>query len=324
MGDNDLLIRCPTGIEGFDAICQGGLVRNSSNVLVGGAGSGKTTFMLQFLWNGVQKYNENGMYCSFEPDIVETLKDAASYGWNFVGPNREEKIKFLKFSPKTKLDDLKSELTKIVTKYRIQRICFDPVTVLTLQGEHQGKIRETIYEIASLMKRLRVTSILADESVEDTTIYQEKTSWSETDILKFLTDGVIVFNQTSVSQDADRSMQITKMRRTDHMRTPVGMKITPHGVEIFAPKELLARLREPNPVPQELIAQTNLQEQQPIMKEEPSKPMLQTIPAPNPRAQMNTQTTRQIMTPQQVPNQTVSTKVMPSQIPPTKNPFLTR
>lgn len=240
MEKGDIMTRCPTGIDGFDAICQGGLVRNSSNVIVGGAGAGKTTFMLQFLWNGVQKYNENGIYCSFEPDIVETLKDAASYGWDFSGPNSEEKIKFLKFSPKTSIEDLKEELTKIVTKYRIQRICFDPVTVLTLHEEHQGKIRDVIYELASLMKRLRITSILADESVEDTTVYQEKTSWSETDVLKFLADGVIMFNQMAFSSEADRSIQITKMRRTNHVRTPVGMKIGPQGIEVVGPKVMAA------------------------------------------------------------------------------------
>ena len=53
--------RCPTGIVGFDKICQGGFVRNSDNLIVGGPGSGKSTFLLQFLWNGVSQFNENGL-----------------------------------------------------------------------------------------------------------------------------------------------------------------------------------------------------------------------------------------------------------------------
>jgi circadian clock protein KaiC len=232
MERGDMMDRCPTGIDGFDAICQGGLVRNSSNVIIGGAGAGKTTFLLQFLWNGVQKYNEPGIYCSFEPDIVETLKDGSSFGWDFATLNSQDKVKFLKFSPKTSIEDLKEELTKIISKYSIQRICFDPVSVLTLNEEHQGKMREIIFELVSLMKRLKVTSILADESVEDTTLSQEKTSWSETDILKFLADGVILFHQTAFSPEIDRAVQITKMRRTNHLRLPIGMKITPQGVEI--------------------------------------------------------------------------------------------
>lgn len=277
MEGGDISTRCPTGIEGFDAICQGGLVRNSSNVLVGGAGSGKTTFMLQFLWNGIQKHNENGMYCSFEPDIVETLKDAASYGWDFSGPNSEEKIKFLKFSPKTSLEDLKEELTKIVTRYRIQRICFDPVTVLTLNEEHRGKIRDTIYELASLMKRLRITSILADESIEDTAIYQEKTSWSDTDILKFLADGVIVLNPVGFSQEADRSLQITKMRRTNHIRTPVGMKIGSQGIELVNLQQV------------EVI--------KPEATEVQTTPQANPVQTPTPPIQQNTPPTAQIQSP---------------------------
>ena len=103
--------RCATGIPGFDNICQGGLVRNSSNVLIGGPGSGKTTFMLQFLWNGATKYNENGLYCSFEQDILETLKDGMSYGWDFTKLNEQDRVKFLKFSPQTSVQELTTELT---------------------------------------------------------------------------------------------------------------------------------------------------------------------------------------------------------------------
>ena len=40
--------RCPTGIAGFDNLCEGGLVADSANLVVGNAGAGKTTFLLQF------------------------------------------------------------------------------------------------------------------------------------------------------------------------------------------------------------------------------------------------------------------------------------
>ena len=44
--------RAPTGIEGFDEICGGGLVRDNTYLLAGTAGCGKTLFGLQFLYNG--------------------------------------------------------------------------------------------------------------------------------------------------------------------------------------------------------------------------------------------------------------------------------
>jgi len=229
-----LIERCPTGIEGFDKICQGGFVRNSDNVLLGGPGSGKTTFLLQFLYNGAMKFNENGIYCSFEPDIVETLKDAMAFGWDFAKLNEQDKVKFLKFAPETSIDDLKAELTKLVAKYNIKRICFDPISVLALNINDEGKIREQVFELASLMKRLNVTSILADESIESNNLSgPELGSWSRTDIMKFLSDSVITLHESGLSGVGDRAVRIVKMRRTAHERGPVGMKITDNGIQVL-------------------------------------------------------------------------------------------
>ncbi len=229
---SDIIERCQTGIKGFDALCQGGFVRNSVNVLVGGPGSGKSTFLMQFLFNGATKFNENGLYCSFEPDIVETLKDAQSFGWDLAKLDQENKVKFMKFSPHTSIEDLKSELLKTISTYNIRRICFDPVSVLTLNSDNQGKIREIIFDIASLMKRLRVTTLLADETIQSTNLYSEKSTWSETDILKFLADGIILFYEAGISGISDRAIQISKMRRTLHIRNPVGMRIDTNGINV--------------------------------------------------------------------------------------------
>lgn len=47
-----------TGIFGFDAITGGGLPLGRTALLVGGPGSGKTVFALQFLVHGVQQCRE--------------------------------------------------------------------------------------------------------------------------------------------------------------------------------------------------------------------------------------------------------------------------
>jgi len=172
------------------------------------------------------------LYCSFEPDIVETLKDAQSFGWDLAKLDQENKVKFMKFSPHTSIEDLKSELLKTISTYNIRRICFDPVSVLTLNSDNQGKIREIIFDIASLMKRLRVTTLLADETIQSTNLYSEKSTWSETDILKFLADGIILFYEAGISGISDRAIQISKMRRTLHIRNPVGMRIDTNGINV--------------------------------------------------------------------------------------------
>jgi len=227
--------RCPTGIDGFDALCQGGFIRDSDNLIIGGPGSGKSTFLLQFLWNGITKFNENGLYCSFEPDIMETIQDAQAFGWDFSKASAEGRIKFMRFSPETEISELKSELTKMIAKNNIQRICFDPVSVLALNMTEAGKIRKTIFELSSLMKRLKVTTLLADESMEAEGMQtQIEGEWTKTDILRFLSDSVTILYESGISGVGDRAIRIAKMRRTSHERKPAGMNITDKGIEVVS------------------------------------------------------------------------------------------
>jgi len=224
--------RCPTGIVGFDKLCQGGFVRNSDNLIVGGPGSGKSTFLLQFLWNGVTQFNENGLYCSFEPDISDTLNDAMSYGWDFSKLSSEGRIKFMRFAPQTSIEELKGELMKVIARDNIKRICFDPISVLALNLNDSGKIRKTIFDLSSLMKRLKVTTLFADESLEENFMGASGGEWTKTDILRFLSDSVSVFYEFGVAGVGDRAVRIVKMRRTSHSRKAAGMAIGANGIGV--------------------------------------------------------------------------------------------
>ncbi|MDZ4252942.1 MAG: ATPase domain-containing protein [Sulfuritalea sp.] len=56
-----LAVKASTGIAGFDEITGGGLPRARTTLLVGGPGSGKTIFGLQFLAQGVQECKKPGI-----------------------------------------------------------------------------------------------------------------------------------------------------------------------------------------------------------------------------------------------------------------------
>src|SRR6185503_14364605 len=63
-----------TGISGLDEVTGGGIPKGRPTLICGSAGCGKTLFGIQFLANGVMKYNEPGVFMSFE----ETKKDLAT------------------------------------------------------------------------------------------------------------------------------------------------------------------------------------------------------------------------------------------------------
>ena len=74
--------KLPTGIEGFDDVCQGGLPIGRSTLISGTSGTGKTVFSLHFLHNGIKHFDEPGIFVTFEESPLDILRNAASFGWN--------------------------------------------------------------------------------------------------------------------------------------------------------------------------------------------------------------------------------------------------
>lgn len=228
--------RTPTGIPGFDELVGGGLIKDSVNVLLGGPGAGKTTFLFQFLWNGVNKYNENGLYLSFEPEVTDLFEDAKQYGWDFTKLDATGKCKFIKISPNEKIEVIKQGLWKIISKYKIKRIAIDPISVLAFSLEKENKVRETIFDLVSLLKRLGATIILADETSEAGSDSMSLGNESQrTQFVKFLSDCLINLYSSGLGGVADRAVRISKMRRTAHVRGPVPFEITNSGIKVLKP-----------------------------------------------------------------------------------------
>ena len=63
------LPKTPTGINGLDEITLGGVPQGRPTLICGGPGCGKTLFAMEFLVNGALKYNEPGVFVTFEEKI---------------------------------------------------------------------------------------------------------------------------------------------------------------------------------------------------------------------------------------------------------------
>lgn len=225
--------RTPTGVQGFDELIGGGLIKNSVNVVLGGPGAGKTTFLFQYLWNGVTKYNENGMYLSLEPEVVDLFEDAKQYGFDFAKLDATGKCKFVKISPNEDMKKIKEGLMILIQKYNIKRIAIDPISVLAFSIEKDNDVRETLFDFVSVLKRLGATVILAEETseagAENMSLGNEN---QRTQFIKFLADCLINLYSSGLGGVADRAVRISKMRRTAHARGPIPFEITNSGIKI--------------------------------------------------------------------------------------------
>ena len=68
----------PTGIEGFDDVCQGGLPIGRSTLISGTSGTGKTVFSF-ISCTTASRLDEPGIFVTFEESPLDILRNAASF-----------------------------------------------------------------------------------------------------------------------------------------------------------------------------------------------------------------------------------------------------
>jgi circadian clock protein KaiC len=90
--------KAPTGIIGFDEITGGGLPYDRTTLVVGGPGSGKTIFALQFLVYGAQACREPGIFVAFEETPKRIVANFETFGWK-LAELQKQKLFFLDAHP---------------------------------------------------------------------------------------------------------------------------------------------------------------------------------------------------------------------------------
>ncbi|NJL43789.1 MAG: hypothetical protein HC945_00470 [Nitrosarchaeum sp.] len=132
--------RVPTGIPGYDKLIEGGFTQDSVNLIAAGPGCGKTIFCMQFLWNGLAKYNEPGLFISFEENLVDLKKDALSFGWDFEKFIEQGRCNFIYYHP-YEVRDIHAELERQIRAIGAKRVVIDSTSVY-------GMTMETEFEVS--------------------------------------------------------------------------------------------------------------------------------------------------------------------------------
>ncbi len=222
--------RIPTGIPGFDKIVQGGFVEDSLNLVMGNAGSGKTTFLLQFLYNGATRFNQKGLYVSFEPEISHIYKASRLQGMNFEKLEEKGKCKILKMPSGTPIKKMQKQLMKMIVEEDIERICLDPINVFSISLPSKANIRKQIYDFLSFLRSLGVCVLIAGESggVDNGGLgFSEDIKFT-----KYLVDSVVELFSSGIAGEGDRALRVAKMRMTNHIRQPYPLEINNKGVTL--------------------------------------------------------------------------------------------
>ncbi|TAL46861.1 hypothetical protein EPN87_04260 [archaeon] len=224
--------RVSIGMPELDQLIEGGLIENSTNLLAGQTGCGKTIFCCQYLLQGALS-GQNGVYLTLEEKSEDIVSDMNRFSW---GSKFKQMIDngsiVVQYQTPTDFNDLTDATLRAIRKNGAKRFVLDSLSIASMgwkvSSMDLGKVRSDIFSYMQALKSANVTSLLITEIPENGSKTLSRFGFEE-----FLVDGVINLHYLEYSATGTpRSLLIRKMRRTNHGTDIYPFVINENGIEL--------------------------------------------------------------------------------------------
>jgi KaiC domain protein len=225
------LDRFDVGIDGLDQMILGGVPRRSLMVAIGSAGTGKTTFGLQFLHHGLQQ-GEDAVYITLEESYDRIVSTANEKGWGFGEYADEDRLAVIDIDPiemANSLDSIQNDLPNLIEDFGADRLVLDSVSLLEMMYESAPKRRSQVFGFARSLKEAGITILLTSEADRNHAYA------SRFGIVEYLADAVFVLQYVRPSdfRETRLAIEIQKIRDANHSRETKPYDLTDEGISVY-------------------------------------------------------------------------------------------
>jgi circadian clock protein KaiC len=222
------LERVSSGIPNLDEMLGGGFIPESAILLRGAPGTGKTTFGLQYLLEGLRK-GEPGLFISFEEFPQSVYRDAASLGWDLPALEKQGKLHILFTSPNVLRQSLAtpdSNIVRTIQQHDIRRIVVDSLTHFTQTISNDQELRGVYHQVISALRREGVTALHLGEEMRSDYTSRERGR------LSFIVDTLVMLRYLEIDSAIQRAIVVLKMRSSAHDTSIHGFTIAQGGITV--------------------------------------------------------------------------------------------
>ena len=207
--------RVKMGIMGLDDMLGGGLVPGSICSIIGTYGTGKTTFSLEFVWDGLTK-GEKVIYISLEEREERIVSYMKQKGWN-VEPFLNKSLYVIKLDPtdfNLANNRIKNELPKLIEEVKANRVVIDPISLFEDLFTTDFQRRQEMYRFVEGLRDKKCTILMTSETDRDNVFASRHA------LIEYLSDTVILLRYVRATDltDVHLALEVVKMRMSAHSR----------------------------------------------------------------------------------------------------------
>jgi circadian clock protein KaiC len=222
-------VRIPSGSPELDEMCGGGFFRDSTILVSGATGTGKTLMVTEFLAGGFAA-DECCLLFAFEESREQLFRNAQGWGIDFEGMERQAKLRVECVYPEIAgLEDHLVRMKLIIEEFRPTRVAVDSLSALERVSTVKG-FREFVIGLTSFMKERELAALFT--STTPTLLGGESVTEAH---ISSITDSIILLRYVEMFGEMRRGLTVLKMRGSKHDKDIREFSIDGEGMHIGKP-----------------------------------------------------------------------------------------
>ncbi len=223
-------VKISTGIEGLDSMLKGGILKDDVMLISGTTGTGKTTFGLHFVCDGLLN-GENALVISLEERPSKLLRNAKTFGLDFEQFLNKKMLEVLYVSPvEYNPDEQALIIKKKIKQNNVKRILFDSIENLETPIPDNIQRKNYITVLLDLFSSLGVTTAVTSEIAE---LFGSVKLTHEA--LSGAVDTIILLRHVEVEGRMRGALSVLKSRGIEHETEIHEFAITAKGITVKEP-----------------------------------------------------------------------------------------
>ena len=220
--------RVKFGIDGLDAILDGGVWQSSNTLVSGPAGSGKTTMALEFVVHGAA-LGQPTLFVNFQenPSMLAHTVDALTEGRE----DTQGRLSLIYRSPvELGIDSLVGEILDLVGEKGVTRVAIDSLDDIALAAHTHERFHDYLYALTQSLMAAGVTTVTTIESPAPAAPPVHDHRFSA------MSDALVEL-WVEPGWNPRRLLRVVKARGTAHDLRPHEFVIEDGGIRILEPAE---------------------------------------------------------------------------------------